>query len=404
MKRLGVVTPDSLTNYISMGYGGWLEEYYNPQHFFDEVYYFSSGEDKERRELGMHIVPVPIHRIWKSIKQFKIDIVRAYGGELACEMACSNKVNGVPVVVSVHDRRLECLSDMIKRTDIAFGVSEEVVQLILAKYKQKDRIWLLPNRVNLSVMKPQDVDSNSDLNRRYPFKFRILHVGRKDPVKNIDTLIRALKILGPEYCLLAIGKGDLSQYTALAKAERVGTRFFSIEAVNNEELPGYYSWASCLCNPSRSEAMSIALIEALACGAVIVTSPIAARGVHIKHLEDGIVFDDLENPQCLASAIERACTDWKLVERLKENARKSAMKFEKSKIDRLEVSYYQKILFMKEEGLFRKTILEEVSDTIMRYSGNKAPRFTPSWVKRNVRILLQGFHHRVKRGANARTA
>jgi glycosyltransferase involved in cell wall biosynthesis len=284
------VTPDSLKNYIGMGYGGWLEEYYNPQHFFDEVYFFSSGEDREWRELGMQIVPVQKHRIWESIRTFGIDIVRAYGGGLACEMVCSNKVNGVPVVVSVHDRRPEYLSDMIKKTDIAFGVSDEVVKLIATKYQQRDRIWLLPNRVNLSVMKPQGVDSYSDLNRRYPFKFRVLHVGRKDLVKNIDTLIRALKILGPEYCLLAIGKGDLSPYTELANAEGVEEQFFSIEAVKNEELPRYYSWASCLCHPSRSEAMSIALIEALACGTVIVTLPLPRGGTY-QHLQDGIVFD-----------------------------------------------------------------------------------------------------------------
>lgn len=46
------------------------------------------------------------------------------------------------------------------------------------------------------------------MRERYPAgKYRILHVGRKEPQKNGDTVIRALAHLGPDYSLIMLGPG-----------------------------------------------------------------------------------------------------------------------------------------------------------------------------------------------------
>ena len=288
-----------------------------------------------------------------------IDVIRAYGGYWACDMVCNNKVNGVPVVVSVHDTNPELLHNSIKKADVVFCVSEAVRKLVLTKFKRLDRVWILPNRVNFDTMRPYPEDELKDLDNKYlKFKYRILHVGRKAEQKNLDTVIEALKILGPEYCLLAVGRGNKDKYVKLAKEQGVMERSFFIESIENEELARYYSWADCMSTPSRWEGFGLVFIEALACEAIVVTSDIAPMNEYIEHMKNGLLVKDYENPQALAEIIKVACNDKQLRESLKKRARKSVWRFEKSRIDKLEVDYYKKILAMSQNNEFARADLE----------------------------------------------
>ncbi len=354
MRRLAVIPSDPLVAYKRKGLSSKLKDYYNPLNFFDKVFLLSPLEHEEKREFGMDIIPTRSKQLKRRIRELKVDIVRAYGTYWPCDMACDNKVNGVPVVVSVHDRRPERLHDSIKKADIVFAVSEDSRKLVLSKFNEPDRIWMLPNRVDFNIMRPSPEDGAADLNGQYPFKFKILSVGRRSEEKNLDNLIKALKILGEEYCLISIGgNGDgTDEYMRLAEEQGVIERCYFIGPVENEELSRYFSWADCMCNPSRSEAMSLALIEALACGAVVITSDIAARGVNIEHMKNGAIIKDHENPMAIADMIKAVCNGRKTRETLKSNARRSVEQFEKSRIDKLEVAYYKRILGMKLDKKF----------------------------------------------------
>ncbi len=358
--RLAVIPSDPLEAYKHKGIASWLEDYYNPLHFFDEVYLLSPLEKEEGYEFGMNIIPTKPKQLKSRIRELNVDIIRAYGGYWACDMACNNRVNGVPVVVSVHDTNPKILHNSIKKADVVFCVSEAVKELVLAKFKKPDRVWILPNRVNFNVMRPYSKSELADLDNNYPFKFRILHVGRKSRQKNLDTLVKALKILGKEYYLLAIGRGNTDEYVRLAKEEGVIERCHFIESIKNEELARYYSWADCMCTPSRWEGFGIVFIEALACEAIVVTSDIAPMNEYIKHRENGLLVKDYENPQALAEAIKVACNDAQLRNHIKKNARRSVERFEKSRIDKLEVDYYKKILAMSQNKEFDIPFWEKI--------------------------------------------
>ena len=86
--------------------------------------------------------------------------------------------------------------------------------------------------------------------------------------KIVDTLIKTLKILGNEYCIIAIGEGDTDEYVKLAEREGVIEQCYFKNSIPNTELPIYYSWANCMCTPSRWEGFGMVFIEALACGSV----------------------------------------------------------------------------------------------------------------------------------------
>ncbi|MBF0511768.1 MAG: glycosyltransferase family 4 protein [Candidatus Omnitrophica bacterium] len=350
MKRLAVMPSDPIEEYLKGGYSeARLRDYYNPCHFFDEVCLLSPNEKDREEWLGMKVIHTPVSDLKRRIKDFSIDVVRAYGGNWACRAACENKLKGVPVVVSVHDTRMDRLYDAIRDADMVFAMSGVVKDLVLTKFKNRDRVWVLPNRVDFQVMRPMP---GEDISLPFPFKYKILFVGRLDEVKNLDTLIKALNFLGPEYGLMVIGTGDVALYQDMAKNEGVGGQCLFIDRVKNENLARYYSWCDCVCAPSRHEAFPMVLIEALACGAVYVTSDIAPLREFIKDKENGLLVREYENPALLAQSIQKACEDPALRACLKAHARKSVECFETSKVDALEADYYQKILEMKKEGLF----------------------------------------------------
>ncbi len=356
VKRLAVIPSDPLSRYLEKGIVDRLESYYNPSGLFDEVFLLSSLESCERAEFGMHIIPTHPYQLRSRLRELEVDVVRAYGGYWACDMACEHKRRGIPVIVSVHNSNPEMLHHSIRRADLVICMSRAVVRLVEGRgYVPRDRIVLLPNRVDFGVFRPQESDA-ADLRQHYPGKYHILHIGRKEREKNQDTVLRALSILGEEYTGLFVGVGSAQkQYEQLAHDLEIEPRCYFIPSIANRELPRYYSWCDCMCTPSRSEGFGIVFVEALACESVVVTSDIAPMNEYITDGHDGILVKDFEDPVSLAKAIARACTDDDLRRRLKANARGNLGRFSKENIDGQEAQIYATMLKRKAEGRFGKS-------------------------------------------------
>ena len=349
--RLAVIPSDPIDDYIKAGYGSWLENYYNPSGFFKEVYCFSPLETVERHIFGLHIIPTQLFEFRAKILEYNIDVVRAYGGYWACDFATSNKVDGVPVVVSIHDTNPELLHNSIQKADYVLVVSEACKRLIIDSNYPIERIVELPNRVDFNTFKPVNNEKlRYDFEKQFPAKKRILHVGRRENQKNLDTLIRAIKLLGDDYILIAVGRGDSLPYINLANEIGVEKQCYFIDSVPNEQLPEYYSFCDCFCTPSRYEGFGIVFIEALACGAIVVTSDIAPMNEYILNGENGLLVRQYENPMALALSINTACTDDGLRSCLSGFARESVRKFERSLVDRQESKFYQKVIYKSKLG------------------------------------------------------
>jgi len=353
MKRLAVIPSDKIQDYLNQGYSSqWLRDYYNPGKFFDEVYLLSNLESDQDDLLGMKVIHTKPQELPKRLKELNIDVVRAYGGNWACRFACDHKVPGVPVVVSVHDSSPFKLYDSIKHADMVWCMSNTVKDLVFTKFNHQDRVGVLPNRVDMDLMRPLTQEDIGALDQRFPFKYKILHVGRLSKEKNLDTLIKALALLGEDYGLVVIGHGHQAPYKNQAQQLKVDGRMTFIDAVTHEELARYYTWCTCMCTPSRREGFGMVFIEALACNSVVVTSNIAPLNEYIKDGINGILINDIEDPQALAKMIEKACTDEVLRAKIKGVARESVLPFEKESIETQEINFYKKVLDMKNRGEF----------------------------------------------------
>ncbi|MCK4785708.1 MAG: glycosyltransferase, partial [Desulfobacteraceae bacterium] len=193
---------------------------------------------------------------------------------------------------------------------------------------------------------------------RYPGKYRILHVGRKAEQKNLDTLIRALVELGPEYFCIFVGKGREDTYRKLAEQCGVDQQCHFIQSVHNEEISKYYSFCDCMCTPSRWEGFGIVFIEAMACETVVVTSDIAPMNEYITDSVSGVLVKDFENPAAIVEAIVRACQDESLRNTIQSNARKAAEPFRKERVDQLEMNLYKKFLNGSVDEKVRQQIIQ----------------------------------------------
>jgi glycosyltransferase involved in cell wall biosynthesis len=367
MRRLAIIANDPIDLYLSSGYGAdWLKDYFNPAGFFDEVYSLAPYEHGNGALVGVTVMPTPVEELPRRLRELQIDVVRAYGGAHPCAIACGGKAQGIPVVVSVHDALPSLIDRSIEEADVVLCVSETVHRLVANRFKRHDRVWLLPNRVDLDQMRPYEREEVAALTEKYPFKYKIFHVGRKVPEKNLDNLIRSLRVLGPDYCLVAAGKGPTAEYARIAAEEMVADRCFFIEAIPNGELARYFSWADCSCTPSRTEAFAVVVIEALASGAMVVGSDIPAIRELIVHGENGLLIRDYENPVAIAELLAMACRDERVRGVAMANARRSVERFGRRRIDALEADYYQKILDLKAAGALDVPLRQRMRSILAR--------------------------------------
>lgn len=168
----------------------------------------------------------------------------------------------------------------------------------------------------------------------------ILFVGRLDPLKGLDTLLRAmckLTEMEPElaksWCLAVIG-GDVDERgTGLTDElecldklkEEVGLRDLVIFLGSRAQdtLPYYYSAAEVVVVPSHYESFGLVALEAMACG----TPVIASRVGGLQHtVEDGVTgfLVPAAEPEALAEKLRLLLQDSELRRQLGQNARQRA--------------------------------------------------------------------------------
>ncbi|PLZ04260.1 glycosyl transferase [Burkholderia sp. WAC0059] len=131
--------------------------------------------------------------------------------------------------------------------------------------------------------------------------FMLLFVGDlRTPRKNLGTVLETLCRLPASVHLAVAGYLPGSPYPERAKALGIESRVHFLGLVS--EMPVLMRSVDAYVFPSRYEAMSLSLLEALASGLPVVTAR-TAGGAEIITSECGIVLDDPDDAAALAAAI-----------------------------------------------------------------------------------------------------
>ncbi|MBL4850390.1 MAG: glycosyltransferase [Planctomycetes bacterium] len=107
----------------------------------------------------------------------------------------------------------------------------------------------------------------------------LLHVGSCIPRKRVDVLLEVFARLRREYPtlrLIKVGGPWTSEHEALIAREEIATAIEVKRDLSRDELAELYRGARLVLHPSDAEGFGLPVLEALACGAVVVASKIPA--------------------------------------------------------------------------------------------------------------------------------
>lgn len=161
------------------------------------------------------------------------------------------------------------------RASHIFTVSEFSKKEIISRYHIKnEKISVIYNGVDKSKFYPSsdgiDIINKSGLvSKEY-----ILTVGRLEPRKNHESLIRAYAELDTEFPLVLIGQKHFGyeHIEKLIKSLNLKDKIILLENVSNNELSSYYRHAKLFVYPTWAEGFGMPVIEAMASGVPVITS------------------------------------------------------------------------------------------------------------------------------------
>lgn len=191
----------------------------------------------------------------------------------------------------------------------------------------KEKITVIPCGVDLEMFRPlprEQARSRLGL----ASKRIVLYVGRIEVEKGIALLLEATAILSeedrPSVIIVGEEEGDADEVDRLRLlSERLGlARHIEFrKAVEQQELPLYYSAADLCVFPSHYETFGLTAVEALACGTPVITSPVGVMAE--ANRPAGVVLLKERSSAVLGALLYRMLKDSDLLARMAKDARSS---------------------------------------------------------------------------------
>lgn len=234
-----------------------------------------------------------------------------------------------PYVVTIHDMSLALLPEC------STWKMRLIVPRVLPRVARRARLVLVPSiatREDVVRLLPVDPGRVRVIPHAAPRAFAeapaatsadhppyFLFVGNLEPRKNLARALRAFARVAPSlpgHRFLVVGRPGwkyddvLAEIARPALAGRVELRGY----VGEDELPALYRGATAFVYPSLYEGFGLPVIEAMACGAPVLTSNVSA----LPELAEGAaVLVDPRDETALGEALRALATDAGLRERLR---------------------------------------------------------------------------------------
>ncbi|MBI3286878.1 MAG: glycosyltransferase [Chloroflexi bacterium] len=204
------------------------------------------------------------------------------------------------------------------------------------------KIRVVPGGVDLNLFRPVPHPEAKAFVDVLPEDKLILFVGRIEPVKGIETLIRAIA-LGTQkmpnwrgqMCVSIIGGNpngeenldeEIQRLSHLKESLQLGDLVTFLGARDQDSLPHYYSAAEVCVVPSHYESFGMVALEAMACGTPVIASRVGGLTFTVKDGQTGFLIPD-GDARALCDRVQRLLDDPGLRQRMGQQARQVAQHY-----------------------------------------------------------------------------
>jgi D-inositol-3-phosphate glycosyltransferase len=232
------------------------------------------------------------------------------------------------------------------------------------------KVYVVPPGVNVGHFYPIPVDEARQFIGLTPEARMILFVGRIEPLKGLDTLIKAVACLRvrdlAEPVHLAVIGGDPDaapevMSDEMARIQRMcddltlGKMVAFLGKRSQDTLPYYYSAAEAVIMPSHYESFGLVALEAMACGTPVIASQVGGLAFLVQDGVTGYHVPD-EDDQALCEKLTALLGDASLRMILGRNAVQYAQNYAWEKIAAQIVEIYNDVI----RSITRSKSLEKV--------------------------------------------
>ena len=190
--------------------------------------------------------------------------------------------------------RPEAEQAVMKKADaVVVTTKQERIDLERLYHVDGGNVRVIPAGVDLELFRPMNQAEAKDI-LGWNGQPTILYVGRIEPLKGVELVVRALaRMETADGVRFVVAGGDpgfdghLDELKRVAQSVGVEDKVAFVGSVEHAELPTYYNAADVFVLPSYYESFGLAALEAMACGTPVVASGVGGLPSFIVSGESG---------------------------------------------------------------------------------------------------------------------
>jgi D-inositol-3-phosphate glycosyltransferase len=261
--------------------------------------------------------------------------------------------------------RTEGEMDVLQNADqIIAATAAEQSQLEFLYHAESHKLTIIPPGVDTEHFYPIPPDEAKAVIGIPSDSHILLFVGRIEPLKGVDNLIRAIARLNdagipfgcPQYCLAIIGgepeaspqdmNSEMQRLQNLCHELGLGDMVVFLGRRSQDSLPYYYSAAEVVVMPSHYESFGMVALEAMACGIPVVASQVGGLAYLVKDGVTGYVVPD-GDIEALSDCLMTLLTNPEIRQHMAEQAAEDALNYTWEKITARILHLYEEVLNLR---------------------------------------------------------
>jgi len=209
------------------------------------------------------------------------------------------------------------MSELIRRSEIVTTVSRFISDDVKKHFRVEREPVIIGNGVDCDAFSPSSLSGNKNY---------VLYVGRLSYGKGLFDLLECARHFTKSGLFLVLaGKGILEEkLRKRAQTMQIGNKVIFAGQLGQENLVRLYRDALALVVSSRYEAGPLVMLEAMACGTPVISTPVGTATEAINSWSNGIIVPQ-RSPEKMAEAILTLSEDDRLRKKLSRNARRTIL-------------------------------------------------------------------------------